>query len=201
MQYVDATKLRAYFFGNMYISDIQQGIQAAHVVTKMFAAYPAEGYSDADTLHDWARAGVTKILLNGGYQLTLQKVHSIFEAVGSRLSLPFMQFHEEVDALNGALTSVGIVVPEEVYDMDVHHPSIGPHVIFPLSNALGITSPNDYPPSAVFQASLRLRDVEYGTSSVDKIYKFIFETLDVDGLSELELMYLLHRTLKSCRLA
>ena len=37
MNYVDPTKLRAYFFGNMYLSQIKQGIKAAHVVTKKFA--------------------------------------------------------------------------------------------------------------------------------------------------------------------
>ena len=123
MQYADPTKLRAYFFANMYLSQIQQGIQAAHVVTKMFvqtrhdnSPYPMPGGNDPyNILHAWGRDGVTKILLNGGYQSNLADVHSIFEFICPRLGLPFAKFHEEEAALNGALTSVGIVVPEEVY--------------------------------------------------------------------------------------
>lgn len=114
MQYVDATKLRAYFFGNMYISPIQQGIQAAHVVTKLFTSYSEDGVA-GEMLHDWGRNGVTKILLNGGYQSNLEDIHSTFEFIAPKLGLPYMKFHEEEAALNGALTSVGIVVPEEIY--------------------------------------------------------------------------------------
>jgi len=119
MNYVDPTKLRAYFFGNLYLSDIQHGIQAAHVVTKMFAKYGRVHEGDdleaADTLYEWADDGVTKILLQGGYQSNLAVVYEIFEHLGGFLGLPFQRFYEEVDALNGALTSVGIVVPEEIY--------------------------------------------------------------------------------------
>lgn len=121
MEYQDPTKLSAYFFGNMYISQIAHGIQAAHVVTKMFAKYGREHEGGAsiagDVLYDWADVGVTKILLNGGYQSNLADVHSIFEIVCPRLGLPFAKFHEEEAALNGALTSVGVVVPAEIYDL------------------------------------------------------------------------------------
>ena len=60
---------------------------------------------------------MTKILLNGGYQSNLADIHRIFEIVCPKLGLPFSKFHEEEAALNGALTSVGIVVPEEIYGM------------------------------------------------------------------------------------
>lgn len=116
MKIADSSKLRAYFFGNMYIAPIQHGIQAAHVVTKLFATYGRDYESDAaDVLYDWADLGVTKILLNGGYQSNLETVHTIFDIIAPKLGLPFAKFHEEEAALNGALTSVGIVVPEEVY--------------------------------------------------------------------------------------
>jgi hypothetical protein len=117
MEYADSTKLRAYFFGNMYLSPIQQGIQAAHVVTKLFAYYPTSQYGPSFyTLHAWANDGVTKILLNGGYQSNLAVIFEALETLCMHLELPFAKFHEEQDALNGALTSVGVVVPEEVYD-------------------------------------------------------------------------------------
>lgn len=116
MEYADPTLLRAYFFGNMYISPIQHGIQAAHVVTKLFQKYGRDHDSKAaDVLYDWADVGVTKILLNGGYQSNLENIHSILEILCPVLELPYAKFHEEEAALNGALTSVGVVVPEAVY--------------------------------------------------------------------------------------
>lgn len=125
MQYQNSTNLRAYFFGNMYLSPIQQGIQAAHVVTKMFVNHghrpPNESSPDEREAHymlmDWARMGVTKILLNGGYQSNLEVIHQCFEKIAPMLGLPFAKFHEEQEALNGALTCVGIVVPEEIYSL------------------------------------------------------------------------------------
>jgi hypothetical protein len=148
MEYSDPHAHRAYFFGNMYISPIQHGIQAAHVVTKMFARYGRDHESPAaDVLYDWADVGVTKILLNGGYQSNLADVHSIFEIVCPRLGIPYAKFHEEEAALNGALTSVGVVVPVEIYEI----PEISlfdwtqPTVEFPDAGAYlhGCTTPKD----------------------------------------------------------
>lgn len=106
---------RAYFFGNMYISPIQHGIQAAHVVTELFVKYkPLEMSStpfESNVLYRWAEEHKTKMLMNGGYQSNLEKIHKIFEFIGPVLGLPFAKFHEEEEALNGALTSVGVVVP------------------------------------------------------------------------------------------
>ena len=105
---------KAYFFGNMYISQIAHGIQAAHTLTEMFVKYK-DGIENK-ILFDWAENDKVMILFNGGYQSNLYKIHSIFEVVGDKLRLPFAKFHEEEDALNCALTSVGIIVPETYRD-------------------------------------------------------------------------------------
>lgn len=117
MKYSDPTKLRAYFFGNMYLSPIQQGIQAAHVVTKLFVKYgiPCENSAAMDMLYQWGNHGVTKILLNGGYQSNLDVIHNALGLLAPELGIPYAKFHEETDALNGALTCVGVIVPEEIY--------------------------------------------------------------------------------------
>lgn len=118
MEYAEPTKLRAYFFTNMYLSAIQQGIQATHVVTKMVARYPTQQSGEAFFIfHAWADVGVTTILLNGGYQSNIADVFTIFEKIAPYFDLPFAKFYEEGDALNGCLTSTGIVVPAEIYDM------------------------------------------------------------------------------------
>lgn len=115
---------RAYFFGNMYLSPIQHGIQAAHVVTRLFVNYPfSKNQLDddiiypCDVLYTWGRDHLTKILLNGGYQSNLQKIYNIFEVLCPLLMLPYDKFNEEQDSLNGALTSVGVVVDISKFDV------------------------------------------------------------------------------------
>lgn len=111
--------LRAYFFGNMYLSQIQHGIQAAHVVTTMFTKYEpkaAQGQclcasvsNESEVLHEWAHNHMTKDLRVGGYQSNLYKIYALLEIVCPIIGVPFSKFQEEQDALNGALTSVGVI--------------------------------------------------------------------------------------------
>ena len=172
MNYVDPTKLRAYFFGNMYLSQIQQGIQAAHVVTKMFAKYGRghEGVSAlaGDTLYDWADVGVTKILLNGGYQSNLELVHKALEILCPMLQLPFSRFYEEHDALNGALTSVGVVVQEEIYT------KFDTRLILPTSVKDPLTGADA---ETVFASMLDLRsEAEFGEEQAQRHLYFLLKS-------------------------
>lgn len=115
------SEMRAYFFGNLYISQIQHGIQGSHIVTKLFRSnqndlFPANPDMEFN-LHSWADYGVTKIFLQAGFQRNLEIIYDAISYIAPRLDLPYVKFHEEEDALNGALTSVGIVVPTEIYNM------------------------------------------------------------------------------------
>jgi len=108
--------MRAYFFGNMYLSSIQQGIQAAHVTHELFTKYMTgeqEEGGPAEYLWEWATNHKTMILLNGGYAEALEDLHAFFESPTN--PYPYAWFHEEKASLNGALTSVGIVLPERIY--------------------------------------------------------------------------------------
>ena len=105
--------MRAYFFGNMYLSSIQQGIQAAHAVHDMFVRYPTREHGGGNYLWDWATDHKTMILLNGGYADTIKELVNFFN--NSDNPYPFAAFHEEEASLNGALTTVGIVLPEKIY--------------------------------------------------------------------------------------
>ena len=58
--------MRAYFFGNLYMSSIQQGIQAAHAVADMFIKYSNENEPNYHPLREWATDHKTMILLNAG---------------------------------------------------------------------------------------------------------------------------------------
>lgn len=103
------SKYRAYFFGNMYLSGIQHGIQAAHVVTKMMTTYN-DDTPERTVILEWATECMTKDLRVGGYQSTLNTIHEILSKTCPVIGVPFSKFHEETDALNGALTSVGVIL-------------------------------------------------------------------------------------------
>jgi len=107
--------MRAYFFGNMYLSSIQQGIQAAHVVAEMFCRYnKSSNILATNMLHDWARYHKTMILLNAGYSTSIRSLIDMFESADN--PYPWAFFREGDDALDGALTCIGIILPEFLYE-------------------------------------------------------------------------------------
>lgn len=105
--------MRAYFFGNMYLSSIQQGIQSAHVVHELFTKYDEPGGPNYYSLREWAINHKTMILLNAGYS---QELYDLIEFLDD-LKNPYAwaSFHEGDDALDGALTCVGLVLDEKIY--------------------------------------------------------------------------------------
>jgi len=99
----------------MYLSPIQRGIQSAHVTHDLFVKY--NEYIDfemKEQLFDWAENHKTMIVLNGGYSSTLTALNDMFD--DSRNPYPFTHFNESEEALCGALTCVGIVLPEKIYE-------------------------------------------------------------------------------------
>jgi hypothetical protein len=99
----------------MYLSPIQKGIQSAHLTHDLFVKY--KDYADVEmktTLFDWAENHKTMIVLNGGYSSTLEDLH--LSLCDSRNPYPFTHFKESDEALGGALTCVGIVLPEKIYE-------------------------------------------------------------------------------------
>jgi hypothetical protein len=100
----------------MYLSSIQQGIQAAHVTHELFLKYTDFGdpSKPAVKLYEWANEHKTMVLLNGGYAANLQELIWMF--MSKENPYPWAEFEEEMDSLNGALTSVGIILPEKIYE-------------------------------------------------------------------------------------
>ena len=118
---------RAYFFGNMYLSGIQQGIQALHVVGNMAVKYhPEVGMAQSEMFYDWAADHKTVTLLNGGDCDSLEEIYSFIEgdldSDSVRLNdhyngyspYPFEIFREE--GIADAASSVGIVLPPKIYE-------------------------------------------------------------------------------------
>ncbi len=115
--------MRAYFFGNMYLSSIQQGIQAQHCTVELYNNYaPQVGESGYDTINpdryeilvDWATKHKTSILLNAGYSSTLRNIYKELSDFDN--PYPFAKFHESEEALDNALTCVCIVIPAAIYE-------------------------------------------------------------------------------------
>jgi len=93
----------------MYLSSIQQGIQAAHVIGNMSAKYRN---ADSDYTK-WANDHKTIILLNGGMSCNL---HSIVEHfMEDDNPYDWSCFTESQEALDGTITSVGIILPDDAY--------------------------------------------------------------------------------------
>ena len=109
--------MRFYSFSNMYLSSIQTGIQSGHVIAEMAVKYqpPGEGFTQQGRMfYDWAENHKVMILLNGGYG---ENLHDLYAFIDQNEHLyPYAKFNESHEALDGALTSVGIVLPEGIYN-------------------------------------------------------------------------------------
>lgn len=110
-------ELRAYYFGNMYLKLIQQGIQALHATARMFVKYQHHEPVYRETismLYDWAENHETVILMDGGYAENVYNLIDFFRREDN--IYPWHDFYESKAALDGALTCVGIVLPDKIFD-------------------------------------------------------------------------------------
>lgn len=103
--------MRAYFFGNMYLASIQQSIQALHCTSDISVKYDAD--SDQHSMYEeWAKRHKTVILLNGGFSSDILELNEFFSDENN--PYPWAMFCEEDKALNGAPTSIGIILPHDI---------------------------------------------------------------------------------------
>lgn len=122
------TELRLYTFTNFYLSQIQIGIQSAHLIGELFNDYVLDQKTPpgkATTLYqriknemlvDWSLHHKTMIVLNGGNSLMLTNLYEELMILGDKLNLPVSKFHEDEQSLNNALTCVGLIIPDFLYD-------------------------------------------------------------------------------------
>lgn len=96
------------FWTNFYLSSIQHGIQSAHVVGKM-----GKDPNDKFAYDQWATNDFVMNVRNGGDHEALQDMKKFFKDSASNYT--WSSFYESDGALNGALTCVGIVLPDYVF--------------------------------------------------------------------------------------
>ena len=108
--------MRFYAWGNMYLSSIQQGIQSLHCISEMYIKYNWLDTGNSPQRADlmlWGEAHKTVVILNAGEMSALEEVEFL---IGSdENSYAWVSWRESVESLNGALTSVGIILPERMY--------------------------------------------------------------------------------------
>jgi len=136
-------QLRFYTLINFYLSSIQQGIQSAHLAHVIFNDYAKKKlesvpdnrsidseFTDAilynaayEMLRLWSEQHKTIIVLNGGVNSDLHAAYDFIKENNKKFSfnMPFTKFHEDKQSLDGILTGVGIVVPEELFDAEFPH--------------------------------------------------------------------------------
>ena len=116
--------MRLYSFTNMYLSRLQFGLQTAHVVSEIgVRGQTGKITSDAYCYFwKWAQQHKTIIILDGGYSENLYQLDGFFRS--NENPYPWATFYEDPLALGsgiaegppGALTAVGIVLPERIYE-------------------------------------------------------------------------------------
>lgn len=104
---------RCYTFGNMYLSSIQQGIQAAHAVTELFVNQYAGSKNNAPLI-EWATHHKTMICLNAGGSQELEEIAMVLGRPDNEF--PWAMFIESEEALGGIMTCVAIIIPAYIYD-------------------------------------------------------------------------------------
>jgi hypothetical protein len=103
-----------YSFVNNYLSQIQKGIQTAHMVSELHTWYQHRFGELACDVMDWGILDKTIIVLNGGNNDSLTTIYDrIFTNAANVGSYPWSAFYEDKESLNGMLTCVGILLPEK----------------------------------------------------------------------------------------
>jgi hypothetical protein len=105
--------MRFYSFTNAnYMSQLQLGLQTAHCVAELAIKYT--GCPGIWDFEKWAQEHKTIVILNGGNCADLSDLREFLTEVDNQH--PFAVFHEDEASLNNAITCVGIILPEEVYE-------------------------------------------------------------------------------------
>jgi len=101
---------RLYTFINFYLSQIQQGIQSAHIVSELFTKYENNALMTG-IIKTWARSHKTIIVCNGGNSAGISEFSDVFQDS----PYPYADFYEDMDSLGGVRTGIGIILPEAIF--------------------------------------------------------------------------------------
>lgn len=106
---------KAYVWVNqLYLSDKQKGIQAAHCIGDM-----SQIEKSRDMFNRWSDVDKTLIIFDGTNSGTIRRINSILSYITEALSVlglecPHALFCESEEALDGAATACSIILPDEL---------------------------------------------------------------------------------------
>jgi hypothetical protein len=103
------------FVAGLYLSELQKGLQTAHVVSEMVDNYMPMGGPACNewvTFRDWADTDKTIIILNALNHGTVTRTFAEMAPWAKEAGLPIVLFHEDEESMNGMATACGIILPE-----------------------------------------------------------------------------------------
>ena len=111
---------KLFVFANTYISDLQKGLQTAHLVGDMAWEYTkglkAKNQKNAAKLfNEWWTIHRTIIILRGGNHRQLDE---LYDRLKTQKKYPVGIFQEDHESLRGANTVVGIILPDPFDSVD-----------------------------------------------------------------------------------
>lgn len=108
------------FTANSYLSPLQLGLQTAHVVGELSAAfrcYSGPVSKATKAFEDWAAHDKTIIILGAGNHAGVLAVADQMRQLASQLDLPAAIFREDEQSMNCMATAFGVVVPRDLWDV------------------------------------------------------------------------------------
>ncbi len=112
------------FVAGLYLSDLQKGLQTAHVVSEIASNYVNLGgkpHPAFQKFTHWATTDKTIIILNALNQQGVLDAYAAIQQwersrVFQEFPFPHALFREDEQSMNGMATACGIVLPENIYD-------------------------------------------------------------------------------------
>lgn len=104
------------FVAHHYLSQLQCGLQTAHVVGELTAS--CDQRDPKDTFFSWAEFDKTIIICGAGNHAGVMDAFQQFTAFNNLLpeALPLALFEEDIVSMNGMATACGLIVPDYYYD-------------------------------------------------------------------------------------
>lgn len=114
-------EFRCYTFTNFMLSSIQQGIQSGHASMELVNKYMIDtGWVDgyAEAVADWVKNHKTIVCLNAGNAEGVRDWKAFLDDGWQRgvNCWPYAAFYEDEQSLDGALTSVAILLAPLIYE-------------------------------------------------------------------------------------
>lgn len=108
--------MRLYSFVNVYLSQLQKGLQTAHLVSEIAVNAQKTQDNVLASFNSWAEEHKTIIILDAGNHFSVLDTFDELVELNNR-TYPIGLFREDAESLNCAATACGIILPEDVYGL------------------------------------------------------------------------------------